>query len=205
MSTNVIAGLFPVAGTLPDNTAYNFADLGAFGTPGTATWSSGGTLVMTVPQSPAYGEAWRIIGASFTFTPLFQAGTNPPPYGLIGDIWGGIVQGAVSIVNPAGPPFHPSTVVGFPADQSTVTKLWDGTTDSIQGYRTSPASVPTAYKTTAGGIQLPVPIVLSAGEQISAGLWLMPSLAANIFGVFVAKANWSIQYEAIDPGPVTAA
>jgi hypothetical protein len=163
-----------------------------------ASWSSGATLIDAVPVQPVLGQVWSIVAWSITFTGnLTVIDSTQPLFGNLGSLVGGVGVGlqptngvGIAYVNP---------MQGFPASPVNIATMWDGNTDPPfptvsaippLGNRTGPSP----YTTQTFSSEIPNPLDLSAGDQLSIGLWLTSSLIRNI-EIVVSNASWSVIYD----------
>lgn len=160
---------------------------------------NGATNIAVIDQQPSLTERWEVLGFNVTFAGMIRlSSTDPvPACGRVGDIWAGLIKGGQpfpgfpGFVNPAQP---------FPADLSTMVKIWDGDTDQpfvtydVQGVWPPGQSL----NLVAGGLQLPQPLIIDAGEQLAIGLWHLPSILAHVVGVDILDANYSVYYNIVD-------
>lgn len=150
-------------------------------------WTEGASIVDSIlgAAQPQGTRTWEIIGYSVTaklvLFPTGAAGANATPfYGKLGKILTGVSQVAqqtVGNVNLVGLTL-PFTIPGqpLPTDSASFPALWDPANDQLPPLLTSPPSANPNCLEVAASQVFTVPILLAGGQQVTIGMWMLPSL-----------------------------
>lgn len=154
---------------------------------GGVQWSAGAALVEAIPTQPALTERWLIDSyAIFYGNAATYVGGN---YGRLGKLLSALMMNQTP-TRPGMTPFFP------PGDVLNIQTIWDGENDPPW------PSIPTG----ASGWLAPLvtnhitispasPIELRAGDQLSIGLFLSPSLVqGNGWKLLLTDASWAVSY-----------
>lgn len=156
-------------------------------------WTLGGTVIEGLPLQPSLLAPWTIEGWTIGFDLLAFWSVLAPIYGRLGNICGGLCEQQRTPDS-----FWRNKVLPFPVNASLVTQIWEGDQSPcppiINGggpiYGTPPR-INLTYP-------LPQPVIVQQGDQLSIGIWITPSLTANLQLVLL-NATWSIAYEERSP------
>lgn len=159
-------------------------------------WTLGAAIIDPFPIQPPLGEVWEVT----TWVIKFQGLSAPdnqtlPVYGVMGRMVGGLVTGTAQTTNGGtGVPWV-NPMPGLPSSLVGVAELWNGQTDpqfpNAQALTpdSTPVNVPIIFAQ-----DLSSPISLAAGDALSIGMWLTPSLTANM-QLIICNASWTIYYD----------
>jgi hypothetical protein len=183
-----LSGSFPSAAA-GESVAFFDEIVNSFG------WSSGGRLIVPLSAQPTITSPWTILGWSITFSMWLYQGTIGPVNGLLGKLYGGLLEGSVA------PQVGPFLASSLPSDPTSVQMLWDGSSDTTPpwapGFIGGGPLVDGAQNVNTVSQQLPVPLAMSASDRLGMGLWLTPSLGdphvAGSIGLAV-RASYAIEY-----------
>lgn len=201
MGQQQIAGNFRTAdqagaGVLLGGGGINLQDAPASAT---SNWTQGGTLIDSVPIQPPLGQVYNIVSWTIAFQGFWgQTTGGAPSYGKVGSILGAVMRASQRTFPPTPTSFNDpwtNPMLPLPNDVSLAATLWDSNQD--QAFPTITAKslaglIPAP--TITGGLVLNTPIQIVSGEQISIGLWLMPSLVANV-QIWIANAQYAINLD----------
>jgi hypothetical protein len=177
---------FPMRDAGANRPGLNLSDaIGPGGDPG---WTTGATLIDTLPISPPLAQTWRVLSWAFTFNGAWIVNGARASYGKLGALWAGLLTGGESRTN--GAPWV-APMLPLPVDLTMFQKVWDGAVDPM-----FPNAAQSLITAASGGASenLPSPIIVDSGKPLAFGVWLTPSLVANtILEIF--NANVSIVYD----------
>lgn len=159
-------------------------------------WTTGATQINIIPTGVPLGQSWTVVSWYMNFygvlnyLPILPGQQN---CGKLGKLTGGLTT---SVSGPtagsAGLPYV-TPMSDLPDDQSMLTTLWDG--DSESAFPALQTVVGSPVKNVrSGGLQLPVPLTLRSGDTLAIGLWLSPSLTQNI-QTLIYNTRYSIVYD----------
>lgn len=146
------------------------------------SYTKGATLLDQIPIEQYLGSNPRhpliqVLAISVTAVmAVSYTGTATYPYGKFGSVLAGITnQGNQTSYGAASQTYVPG-ILGFPADSSLVSALWDPSVNSLPPALTSSQAnlLPVAVNNV-----LPQPLELQPGGNLLAGLWMKPSLLAG--------------------------
>lgn len=194
MSVQILSGVFaPELGgqPLPDGSVPFITDAPDNSVADRSTWSPGATNITPVQPGPPVGQKWSVLAVSVAFNALLLfSGLPLNPYGRLGDVWASLVRagGTNGTVRP---------MQAFPTDKTQMTKLYDGANDPpFQSYNVDIGGpLPASYVPHAGGLQLPVPLSINAGEQLAVGIWLTPTLSANVGRIALVNGTYAVAFD----------
>jgi len=161
----------------------NLADFTAGG------WTPGCTLIDRLPIQAPLAPSWSITGWTIACYLWLAQGPGGPRSGRLGKLLGGLVPSANSTFTSNTIPYQ-NPGVPLPPDISMFADIWDGSVDPAPpsiAVPLPPSSI------VSSSLQLPVPLPLSSGDQLSLGLWLTPSVVNNV-SLIVANATWAVTY-----------
>jgi hypothetical protein len=159
----------------------------------TSQWTEGGALFYAVPAQPTLGGPWNIISYGIAFQGLtYQPNTGLASYGVLGSLWAGLLFNQITPPN-IGASSWVNPMPQFPAGSALVSELWDGDTDTPFPFVNS-AVVQQTARYLSYPVQLPVPVTMQPGENLSLALWLTPGLVQNA-QLMIANATYEIVYD----------
>lgn len=158
---------------------------------GSIAWTAGATLIDQVSLDIPGLTSWTIqsysVNAYLAKSAVFPTAT----FGRAGKLLAALMSGG-AFQGPTNFNLTQNPMMTLPLDLSTIVTLWDGSADPIPPTPLS-NGFPALFPVVASQ-DLNTPIVVQPGDQLSVGLWLTPSLAANLTLVVYA-ASYSLVYE----------
>jgi hypothetical protein len=158
-------------------------------------WTTGATLIDSLPISPPLAQQWTLLAWGVTFTGAWaRPFATRVPYGKLGALWAGVLTDPrTPTLASAAQPWQ-TPMLTLPLELTSVQKVWDGTQDPMfplfapQGGQFNPPAA------MASAENLPQPIPIDAGRPLAFGMWLTPSLVANTL-LQIWNASFSIVYD----------
>jgi hypothetical protein len=163
---------------LPDNLTdqqWQSSYVGLGGLAG-AGWTTGAVLMKSITAGRNSPNSFSLLSMSVQGSLMCNAASGQFPFGK----WASILTGISTLPPPSFPvTTNPGTVQPLPQDSSLVTTFFDPDNDPMPPTNIPNGPLPIPISAT---LTLPQPIRIESGMNISAGLWMLPSLLGGRLG-----------------------